>query len=91
MQPIITDIQVSLPLLKKKGTYLKKASALSFFAFYSQAFIGRKRPDQKAQSSITSASTNPSSSDERILWLIRRHSNDSAMRKIPYSTNDTPA
>lgn len=96
MQPIITDIQVSLPLLKKKGTYLKKASALSFFAFYSQAFagrrrIGRKRPDQKAQSSITSASANPSSSDERILRLIRRHSNDSTMRKIPYSTNDTPA
>lgn len=90
MQPIITDIQVSLPLLKKKGTYLKR-QVLFLFAFYSQAFIGRKRPDQKAQSSITSASTNPSSSDERILRLIRRHSNDSAMRKIPYSTNDTPA
>ena len=83
-------VQVSLPLLKKKGTYLKR-HVLFLFAFYSQAFIGRKRPDQKAQSSITSASTNPSSSDERILRLIRRHSNDSAMRKIPYSTNDTPA
>lgn len=83
-------VQVSLPLLKKKGTYLKR-QVLFLIAFYSQAFIGRKRPDQKAQSSITSASTNPSSSDEQILRLIRRHSNDSAMRKIPYSTNDTPA